>query len=240
MTDQDFLQAVLDHPDDDGPRLVFADWLDDHGRPERAEFIRLQCEAERLAGDDPRCARLLARADRLLAEKGAEQGWAGPLARLAARLEYRRGFVEAVELECGALLANADAVFGSSPIRLLEVGFAWDRAGEQLARLDACRYLSRVESVRLGFGCYFIGDEDFEVLARLPVLLGRLDSLFGQECTVGERGLRPFLVSPHLSRLTVLSLPECELRGAAGVGPLVESPPAGAAHLPRPRQDRPG
>lgn len=40
--------AILAAPDDDTPRLVFADWLDEHGEPERAEFIRVQCELYRL------------------------------------------------------------------------------------------------------------------------------------------------------------------------------------------------
>jgi uncharacterized protein (TIGR02996 family) len=38
------LAAVLASPGDDTPRLVYADWLDEHGNPERAEFIRMQCE----------------------------------------------------------------------------------------------------------------------------------------------------------------------------------------------------
>ena len=37
------LKAVCADRDNDLPRLVYADWLDEHGRPERAEFIRLQC-----------------------------------------------------------------------------------------------------------------------------------------------------------------------------------------------------
>jgi uncharacterized protein (TIGR02996 family) len=37
------LKAVCRNKADDLPRLVYADWLDEHGRPERAEFIRLQC-----------------------------------------------------------------------------------------------------------------------------------------------------------------------------------------------------
>ena len=31
------------HPEDDAPRLILADWLEEHGQPERAEFVRLQC-----------------------------------------------------------------------------------------------------------------------------------------------------------------------------------------------------
>jgi len=38
----DFLRAICLHPDDDAPRLIFADWLDENGQPERAEFIRSQ------------------------------------------------------------------------------------------------------------------------------------------------------------------------------------------------------
>jgi uncharacterized protein (TIGR02996 family) len=43
MADYDnLLQAVLDHPSDDAPRLVMADYLDENGEPLRAEFIRTQ------------------------------------------------------------------------------------------------------------------------------------------------------------------------------------------------------
>jgi uncharacterized protein (TIGR02996 family) len=38
-----FLRAIIAEPADDLPRLVYADWLDEHGEPERAEFIRVQC-----------------------------------------------------------------------------------------------------------------------------------------------------------------------------------------------------
>ena len=38
-----FLAAVRSAPDDDAPRLIFADWLEDHGDP-RGEMIRLSCE----------------------------------------------------------------------------------------------------------------------------------------------------------------------------------------------------
>jgi uncharacterized protein (TIGR02996 family) len=36
-----FLRGICDSPDDDAPRLVLADWLEEHGQGERAEFIRL-------------------------------------------------------------------------------------------------------------------------------------------------------------------------------------------------------
>lgn len=37
-------QDVLAHPDDDGLRLIYADWLEDNGQGVRAEFIRVQIE----------------------------------------------------------------------------------------------------------------------------------------------------------------------------------------------------
>lgn len=40
----DFMAAIYAAPDDDVPRLVFADWLQEHGEEERGDFIRVQCE----------------------------------------------------------------------------------------------------------------------------------------------------------------------------------------------------
>src|SRR5205823_3346972 len=42
---------IADAPDDDAPRLVYADWLDEHGQPERAEFVRLVCRNDQAALD---------------------------------------------------------------------------------------------------------------------------------------------------------------------------------------------
>src|SRR5688572_28198252 len=51
-----FLQAIREAPDDDGPRLRFADWLEETGgeaERARAEFVRLQCALARLPASDP-------------------------------------------------------------------------------------------------------------------------------------------------------------------------------------------
>ncbi len=48
MTDeQAFLDAIGATPDDDMPRLVYADWLEERGFSDRAEYIRLQCFLEK-------------------------------------------------------------------------------------------------------------------------------------------------------------------------------------------------
>ena len=45
MSDEEsaFLAAIADAPDDDTPRLVYADWLEERGRRE-CDFLRLECE----------------------------------------------------------------------------------------------------------------------------------------------------------------------------------------------------
>lgn len=50
MSRQAFLRCIREHPGDDTPRLVYADWLDENGDAgdrDRAEFIRLQCRLHR-------------------------------------------------------------------------------------------------------------------------------------------------------------------------------------------------
>src|SRR5262245_55373335 len=54
MSDHDALyRAILANPDDDTPRLVYADWLQENGRPEEAELIRVECQLEATTPDDP-------------------------------------------------------------------------------------------------------------------------------------------------------------------------------------------
>src|SRR6187455_1476604 len=47
------LAAICDQPDEDTPRLVLADWLEEEGRAEQAAFIRAQIELARLPPWDP-------------------------------------------------------------------------------------------------------------------------------------------------------------------------------------------
>jgi len=38
------LQTILEQPEADWPRLVYADWLEERGDSHHAELIRTQCE----------------------------------------------------------------------------------------------------------------------------------------------------------------------------------------------------
>ena len=85
-----FLAAIREAPEDDAPRLIYADWLDEHGEPERAEFIRVQCKLER-------------RKTKVLRQREAElfaahhDKFAGPLAAPGLQFRFNRGFIIAFE-----------------------------------------------------------------------------------------------------------------------------------------------
>jgi uncharacterized protein (TIGR02996 family) len=132
--DEAFLQAVIESPEDDAPRLVYADYLDDHGRPERASLIRVQCLLAKLPEDDPRREELEAQERALLWKH--EEEWVGPLRGLASAWAFRRGFLEVVTLPARSYLEQAGFVRTLAPIRRFEVGlFDFDVAPAILAAI---------------------------------------------------------------------------------------------------------
>ena len=48
IDEQVLLSTIIAAPDDDRPRLAYADWLEEHGRHDRARLIRVQIELARL------------------------------------------------------------------------------------------------------------------------------------------------------------------------------------------------
>ena len=60
----DFLRKIAAEPDDDSLRLILADWLEERGEQERAEFIRLQVELAGMNGLESDFARKTARMHR--------------------------------------------------------------------------------------------------------------------------------------------------------------------------------
>src|SRR5688572_29851145 len=85
------LEASRLAPDDDAPRLVWADAVGG----ERGELVVIQCDLARGGLAPAEVAARRRRERELLANRGAE--WAG-LDDLGARFEFRRGFVEAIEI----------------------------------------------------------------------------------------------------------------------------------------------
>jgi uncharacterized protein (TIGR02996 family) len=81
------LAAIYARPDDDAPRLVYADWLLERG-DERGEFIQLEL-SERSPEAEARHAEL---------EAVAQLRWRGPLAEVLLEVRFRRGFVADVQV----------------------------------------------------------------------------------------------------------------------------------------------
>jgi len=147
-----FLAAIADRPDDDLPRLVYADWLDENGDPARAEFIRTQIELAKLPDTDPRRPELEAREDELLTPHKSE--WGLPEFRGQSQVMYR-GFVERVNVSAEWLIARSRSLNASGPLRSLRV-FA---ASRFIARLAEVPGLARFEELDLT-GTSFAGADD--------------------------------------------------------------------------------
>ncbi len=91
--EKDFLSTIRDEPDDDGIRLIYADWLEEQGKVDRAEFIRLQCEIAGMDLDDPRRPAMELRAEDLLVRHRGE--WTQGLPEsVALTTVFERGFPE--------------------------------------------------------------------------------------------------------------------------------------------------
>src|SRR5262245_7115136 len=118
-SDQGFLLAILADPEDDAPRLIHADWLDDNGDPERAEFIRAQVELARLKEDDPRWGPLKRRERELLARHA--KAWTAGLSRRVNDCAFRRGYVESLRVSVPRLLAEAKELFRLAPLTELHL-----------------------------------------------------------------------------------------------------------------------
>jgi type VI secretion system protein ImpC len=91
---EDFLRSIWEHPQDDTPRLAYADWLELRGDA-HGEFIRIQIELTR--GGRDRLQELgLRQRERALLERFGPT-WAEPVLRQGLMPWFRRGFRQPVE-----------------------------------------------------------------------------------------------------------------------------------------------
>ncbi len=170
MTEHQLLQNIIANPDSDAPRLIYADWLEEQGNIDRAEFTRVQCELAALPRYDLRKSELQARERRLLVEHIPEW-WhdyeiSGP---------FRRGFVESLSFDSPEeFFERADAAFANSPIRhvsFIDQGDDWTQ--EAIEELKKCLLLQRVRSIYLE--CDILESDIFSVL--LSPYLTNLEAL---------------------------------------------------------------
>jgi uncharacterized protein (TIGR02996 family) len=200
--DDAFLQHILEHPDDLAPRLIYADWLEEHGRSERAEFIRVQIELTEAEEYSPRWRELLAREYKLL--KTRKKEWAEPFKGLAPHVRFYRGFVEQVSMFAGSFRQRADRLFRLAPLRQAKLSLASGTAVVPFDDLASSPYLARLRGLDLS-GLYEFGNAAAQTLATSPYLSGVTD-LNLNRCQIGRAGLEALAASSELSALRTLDL----------------------------------
>jgi uncharacterized protein (TIGR02996 family) len=127
MSDEDSLfRAICAEPDEDTPRLVYADCLQESGEPAkvaRAEFIRLQCRADR---HDPTLRDLRKRRERHLLRRW-RSAWAEGLSARVKNAHYVRGFpLPELKPTPQKFLALAEADLAGAPRWHLEIDWLTD------------------------------------------------------------------------------------------------------------------
>jgi uncharacterized protein (TIGR02996 family) len=199
MTYQDaLLRAILDDPDDDMLRLVYADALEERGDP-RGEFIRVQCALARAAANDPSRPGLEQREKQLQTAHQAD--WTRPIAHLIDAWEFQRGFVEKVTMRPGASWAD---VLDLAPVRHIHFYQRAHATLQEVRLLAQSAALKRLATLKLNTD-RGIRDDSVAVLAGCSYLAG-LISLDLSDNWIHNEGARLLADSPYLSRLHMLRL----------------------------------
>ena len=234
--------AIRANPDDDTPRLVYADWLQEHGDEARAEFIRVQCALEELGADRRKGRKqrlpLESRQAALLAAH--RDSWLAPFrARLKGsnrwdredrwleRSNFRRGFFDAMHfgLESARVLAAAgDELEPVDRIGVMECAANYDRAS--VVTITAWAGAGCV----VWFSIAKASDNDVTAVVR-PGLVRNLSHLGLWHGTVSDKGVAQLAAWPFAAGLRSIDLKDNPI-GDAGAFALADSPYlAGVARL---------
>lgn len=210
-----FLRTIVEQPEADGPRLVFADWLEEQGDP-RGEFIRLQIERLGIPSSERR-AGLSRREDELLKLHG--EAWRAELPAIKGVTwgVFRRGDVETIEVDTAErFLRYAPRIFAAAPI--VNVWFTrLDTAGaELLAQSEHLRRLTLLKNAGAA-----VGDDGVKAIANSPHA-GNLQQLFVNQNNISDDGVRSLAQSRQLRKLWRLFLNENRI-GDAGARALADS-----------------
>jgi uncharacterized protein (TIGR02996 family) len=199
-----FLADIIANPDDDAVRLIYADWLDEHDQPARAEFIRLQIATGATHAQNRRLT-LDRRERQLLAEHGDE--WAGELREFLVSWEFRRGFIEEVSALPEPFLTGEERLFRLSPVRYLKLLPEYERTTAEVARFmqrfSESPHLDRL--VELDCTHLRMGSDGLKALAVSPgfTQLWRLNL---RDNFISDAGMRALGEASWLSCLCELNL----------------------------------
>ena len=219
MTDRDALyRAIIANPDEDTPRLIYADWLDENGQPERAAFIRAQVEAVRADPFGLQARNAVRRADEIL--KVHRAAWTRHLHGGFTEVpRFERGFVAHLSVEPTEFVPAAIALFDAEPVQSLRLSRFLTTSGrpslQPFFELPQLRQVRRLEiSPRL------LADEEYEELSGCSRLAGLRDISL-RDNPVPPGWLSDVLtgnVFPELTGLDVAEIPNLGPRLTAALG----------------------
>jgi uncharacterized protein (TIGR02996 family) len=216
--DAGFLKAILDSPDDDGPRLVYADWLDEQGEVDRAEFIRIQIGLARLAPWDPRRHEPKAREQALLARH--DDAWAGALKGCPHK--FRRGLLEHIGLHPHGLLDHPEPLLAHGPaVNSLSLLSGLHNYASRLARCPALACF-RHQALR-GFGSDSLRPGPGRDLLHSPHLTGLRSLELRSHTHLGPTAVGVLADAPFHASLERLDLSDNPWATAACLQELSES-----------------
>ena len=215
------LAAVLDNPDDDLPRLVYADWLDDNGpslwspdcesAADRAALIRLQIEQARAEPYSPAWRAADARARELVNRHYTV--WTLHLPECVISAQFHRGLIEQVTVEATRFPYGARVLFETEPVQEIRATrFVQSVEWESIESFFAVTELARIR--RLEFTPGTLVNVEFDALAPSPYLAG-LRELSLWKNSVAPAWVTDLLEGPRLPNLARLDLSEITNLGPA-------------------------
>lgn len=178
------LTAIVAHPDEDAPRLIYADWLDEHASTlpptrrasDRAELIRVQVELSSLTYSpkfDKRKCDLEQREDEILA--AGRSVFVGELPaelrRRGVRFALERGFVGGVRCSVSYFAQYGAALMDAAPVTAARLDGLNIR---NLRKLISSNSIARLHTLMLSTGNYH--DYMYELLKCAAVT--RLTALY--------------------------------------------------------------
>jgi len=125
---QHFLDEILNEPENDDPRLVYADWLSDNGDP-RGEFIQIQCRRASLPFWEEEYWTLRQREQELLKQHRTQ--WAGELPKLVYHYQFHRGFPGRIYIYGSRYLRHIEQISKLTPMEDLAVHFSGGNDADQ-------------------------------------------------------------------------------------------------------------
>ncbi len=209
-----FLHAIRARPDDDEPRLVYADWLDEAGDP-LAQFIRVQCRRARLSPHDPEWEQLGHDESRLLAEH--RKTWCGPIEEITGTTPvFIRGVIAHLDVTGSVLVRRANRLLQLAPLvhslRIRELR-------QTLGDIVDAPWLERITHLDLSGNS--LGNRSLSVLARSPARMAlRLLRMNG--CELNAASVAAFATADPFENLRSLHLADNGL-GELGVRNLATS-----------------